>query len=162
MLLTWKYFVVHFNKDVFPDDISNYLALSINTGKFTGRSPKDRFIVKDDITEKVVWWGDINIPFNSNNFDQLYKKSIDYLQNKEIYVRDVYACSLKPYQLNIRVINEYPWSNHFVSNMFNEPKDEELKSFIHKGFWQPMDTLRDKVHLEELWDSGKAPWKTWE
>ena len=111
-------------------EISSTGALSINTGKFTGRSPKDRFIVKDDITEKVVWWGDINIPFNSNNFDQLYKKSIDYLQNKEIYVRDVYACSLKPFQLNIRVINEYPWSNHFVSNMFNEPKDEELKSFI--------------------------------
>ena len=111
-------------------EISSTGALSINTGKFTGRSPKDRFIVKDDITEKVVWWGDINIPFNSNNFDQLYKKSIDYLQNKEIYVRDVYACSLKPFQLNIRVVNEYPWSNHFVCNMFNEPKDEELKSFI--------------------------------
>ena len=111
-------------------EISSTGALSINTGKFTGRSPKDRFIVKDDITEKVVWLVDINIPFNSNNFDQLYKKSIDYLQNKEIYVRDVYACSLKPFQLNIRVINEYPWSNHFVSNMFNEPKDEELKSFI--------------------------------
>ena len=111
-------------------EISSTGALSINTGKFTGRSPKDRFIVKDDITEKVVGWGGINIPFNSNNFDQLYKKSIDYLQNKEIYVRDVYACSLKPFQLNIRVINEYPWSNHFVSNMFNEPKDEELKSFI--------------------------------
>ena len=109
-------------------------ALAINTGKFTGRSPKDRYIVKDEITNNKVWWGDINIPFNSNNFDQLYKKSIDYLQNKEIYVRDVYACSLKPFQLNIRVINEYPWSNHFVSNMFNEPKDEELKAFKKIGY----------------------------
>ena len=102
--------------------ISSSGAISVQTGKFTGRSPKDRFIVKDDITSKSVWWGDINIPFEKNKFDALYTKVANYLEKKEIYVRDVYACSLESFQLNIRAINEYPWSNHFVSNMFNEVK----------------------------------------
>ena len=54
-------------------------ALAVNTGEFTGRSPKDRFIVKDDITEDKVWWGNINIPFDSDKFDALYDKVVDYL-----------------------------------------------------------------------------------
>ena len=110
--------------------ISSTGALSVNTGKFTGRSPKDRFIVKDETTKDDVWWGDINIPFNSSNFDRLQEKMVKYLEHKEIYVRDVYACSLDKFKLNIRVINEYPWSNHFVSNMFNDLKEEDIKSFI--------------------------------
>ena len=105
-------------------------ALSVKTGKFTGRSPKDRFIVQDELTKNSVWWGDVNIPFDSLKFSLLYQKAINYLEHKEIYVRDVYACSLKKYQLKIRVINEYPWSNHFVSNMFHNLNEEEIKSFI--------------------------------
>ena len=110
-------------------EISSSGAISVKTGKFTGRSPKDRFIVKDDITNDVVWWGDVNIPFDKEKFEALYEKVVNYLENKEVYVRDVYACSLESFQLNIRSINEYPWSNHFVSNMFNELKTEDLKSF---------------------------------
>ena len=110
-------------------EISSSGAISVKTGKFTGRSPKDRFIVKDDITNDVVWWGDVNIPFDKDKFEALYEKVVNYLENKEVYVRDVYACSLESFQLNIRSINEYPWSNHFVSNMFNELKTEDLKSF---------------------------------
>ena len=68
-------------------------AITINTGKFTGRSPLDRFIVKDSITEESVWWGDINIPFNEDKFDILHNKITNYLSNKEIYVRDTYACA---------------------------------------------------------------------
>ena len=68
-------------------------ALVINTGKFSGRSPKDRFIVKDAITEKEVWWGEVNIPFAPNDFDTLYNKVTAYLSNKEIYVRDAYVCA---------------------------------------------------------------------
>lgn len=105
-------------------------ALSIKTGKFTGRSPKDRFIVQDELTKNTVWWGDVNIPFEPLKFSLLYQKAMNYLEHKDIYVRDVYACSLKKYQLKIRVINEYPWSNHFVSNMFYDLDKEEIKSFI--------------------------------
>lgn len=104
-------------------------ALAVNTGEFTGRSPKDRFIVKDSITEDKVWWGDINIPFDPKDFDKLYDKVVDYLSEKEIYVRDSYACADDNYRLNLRVITEYPWSNLFAFNMFLRPTEEELKSF---------------------------------
>ena len=104
-------------------------ALAVNTGEFTGRSPKDRFIVKDDITKDKIWWGDINIPFDSEKFDALYDKVIAYLNTKELFVRDSYACADADYRLNIRVINEYPWSNMFAYNMFLRPTEEELEDF---------------------------------
>ena len=104
-------------------------ALAINTGEFTGRSPKDRFIVKDAVTKDKVWWGDINIPFEPEKFDALYDKVITYLNEKELYVRDCYACADHNYRMDIRVINEYPWSNQFAYNMFIRPTDEELKNF---------------------------------
>ena len=104
---------------------SAFGALAVNTGEFTGRSPKDRFIVKDEVTEDRVWWGDINIPFDSNKFDSLYKKVVNYLEGKEIYARDAYACADDDYRLNIRVVNEYPWSNLFAFNMFLRPDDVE-------------------------------------
>ena len=104
-------------------------AIAVNTGEFTGRSPKDRFIVKDEITKDEVWWSDINIPFESDKFDLLYTKVVDYLSEKEIFVRDSYACADENYKLNIRVVNEYPWSNMFAYNMFLRPTEEELKGF---------------------------------
>ena len=63
-------------------------AIAVNTGEFTGRSPMDRFIVKDDITSGKVWWGDINIPFDASNFDLLYDRVVSYLSGKEVFVRD--------------------------------------------------------------------------
>ncbi|MBU2947860.1 phosphoenolpyruvate carboxykinase (ATP) [Zobellia uliginosa] len=104
-------------------------ALAVNTGEFTGRSPKDRFIVKDAITDEKVWWGDINLPFEPAKFDALYKKVIAYLNEKELFVRDCYACADHNYRMDIRVINEYPWSNQFAYNMFIRPTEEELKNF---------------------------------
>lgn len=104
-------------------------ALAVNTGEFTGRSPKDRFIVKDDVTKDRVWWGDINIPFDPTDFQKLYDKVTDYLSEKEVYVRDSYACADENYKLNIRVITEYPWSNQFAYNMFLRPTEEELENF---------------------------------
>jgi len=104
-------------------------ALAINTGEFTGRSPMDRFIVKDEVTQDKVWWGDINIPFASDKFDALYDKVTAYLSDKEVYVRDSYACADEDYKLNIRVINEYPWSNMFAYNMFLRPSAEALEGF---------------------------------
>ncbi len=104
-------------------------ALAIDTGEFTGRSPQDRFIVKDPVTQDKVWWGDINIPFDPSKFDALYDKVIAYLNGKELYVRDCYACADANYRMDIRVINEYPWSNLFAYNMFIRPTEEELKHF---------------------------------
>ncbi|WP_375238984.1 phosphoenolpyruvate carboxykinase (ATP) [Aurantibacter sp.] len=104
-------------------------AIAINTGEFTGRSPMDRFIVKDSITEDKVWWGNINIPFDSDKFEALYKKVTAYLSEKEVFVRDAYACADEDYKLNIRVINEFAWSNMFAHNMFLRPTTSELENF---------------------------------
>lgn len=104
-------------------------ALSIDTGKFKGRSPQDRFIVKDAITEDAVWWGNINIPFETDHYSSLKGKVSGYLSGKEIYVRDVYAIADERYRLKIRVITELPWSNIFANNMFLRPTEEELKDF---------------------------------
>ena len=104
-------------------------ALAVNTGEFTGRAPKDRFIVKDEITANKIWWGDTNKPFDPDKFDALYEKMIHYLNDKELFVRDCYACADPDYRMNIRVVNEYPWSNLFVYNMFLRPREDELQDF---------------------------------
>ena len=104
-------------------------AITVNTGEFTGRSPLDRFIVKDEITENEVWWSNINIPFSSENFDKLYDKVVDYLSEKELFVRDCFACADESYKLSIRVVNEFPWSNMFAYNMFLRPTENELENF---------------------------------
>ena len=112
---------------------TNSGTLAVQTGEFTGRSPLDRFIVKDDLTKDDVWWGDINMPFDAQKFDSLYAKVTEYLSSKEVYVRDCYACADPKYRLGIRVINEYPWSNMFAYNMFLRPTTDELKTF--KSDW---------------------------
>ena len=104
-------------------------AIAVNTGEFTGRSPKDRFIVKDNLTKDEVWWSNINIPFDTEKFDALYNRVTDYLSKKEIFVRDSYACADENYKIKIRVVNEFPWSNMFAHNMFLRPTEEELVDF---------------------------------
>jgi len=104
-------------------------ALAVNTGEFTGRSPQDRFIVKDAVTEDKVWWGPVNKPFDPDKFNALYDKVTAYLASKELYVRDCYACADKEYRMNIRVITEFPWSNLFAYNMFIRPTYDELEAF---------------------------------
>src|SRR3989339_92702 len=105
-------------------------ALCINTGEFTGRSPQDKFIVKDEITADTVHWNNFNIPIDEKYFHQLKKKVLDYLgQQDEVWVRDAYACADNNYRLNIRVINENPWSNLFAYNMFLRPTEKELENF---------------------------------
>lgn len=104
-------------------------TLAIDTGKFTGRSPKDRFLVKDAYTTHKVWWGKTNKPLSKAHFDKLKKEITNYLSDKEVYARDGYACSDPKYRMNIRTVTEYPWSNIFVYNMFLRPSEEELKNF---------------------------------
>ena len=104
-------------------------TLAINTGKFTGRSPLDRFLVKDDYTKNRVWWGKTNKPVSADNFDYLQSEIENYLSGKEIYVRDGYVCADPEYKMNVRTITEYPWSNMFIYNMFLRPNDSELENF---------------------------------
>ncbi|QYA26096.1 phosphoenolpyruvate carboxykinase (ATP) [Gramella sp. MT6] len=112
-------------------------SLAINTGKFTGRSPKDRFIVKDEITENKVNWGDINLPFTPENFNKLKKDVLEYLDGKDLFKRYAYAGALEEYRLNLEVITEYAWSNLFAYNMFLRPGKSELENFIKE--WTVID-----------------------
>jgi len=106
-------------------------ALCVNTGKFTGRSPKDKFTVKDAITEHSVDWGDVNIPFSPEGFDKLYNKVCAYMAGKEVWVRDSYACADPAYRLNVRVVNETPWANLFCNDLFLRPTDAEIVTQDH-------------------------------
>ncbi len=104
-------------------------TLNIGTGKFTGRSPKDRFLVKDDYTKDKVWWGRTNKPISSENFNKLYDEVVRYLSGKEVYVRDAAVCADPKYRMNVRTVTEYPWSNFFIKNMFLRLTKEELADF---------------------------------
>ena len=109
--------------------LTNTGAITVDTGEFTGRSPRDRFIVNDSLTENSVWWNSTNLHFEAKQFNKLFKKVINYLNGKEIYVRDAYVCADPRYRINVRVVTEYAWSNLFVHNMFIRPEESELKSF---------------------------------
>ncbi|MBC6490277.1 phosphoenolpyruvate carboxykinase (ATP) [Flavihumibacter stibioxidans] len=105
-------------------------ALVIRTGEFTGRSPKDKFIVKDEITADTVHWNDFNLAIDEKHFFTIKKKITDYLEMiPEVWVRDAYACADPRYRVNIRIVNEKPWINLFAYNMFLRPTEEELEQF---------------------------------
>ncbi|OJW72122.1 MAG: phosphoenolpyruvate carboxykinase (ATP) [Candidatus Amoebophilus sp. 36-38] len=104
-------------------------ALVCHTGKFTGRSPQDKFIVEDKETKDTVWWGPINNAFDSQKFDALYKKAIDFLQDKKLYIRDAYVSALPEYRLSLRVITTQAWQNLFANHLFLRPSQEELSNF---------------------------------
>ncbi|MEO0507055.1 MAG: phosphoenolpyruvate carboxykinase (ATP) [Bacteroidota bacterium] len=107
-------------------------TLCIKTGKFTGRSPQDRFLVKDAYTEDKVWWGRINKAISPENFDILQEEMLAYLSGKEVYVRDAYVCADPKYRMNVQVITEYPWSNYFIKNMFIQLTPEEREGFTEE------------------------------
>ena len=104
-------------------------ALTCDTGKFTGRSPQDRFIVEDDLTKDQVWWGNTNKPISPESFDRIYNKMLGYLEERKIYVRDAYAGADKTHRLKLRVVNTYAWHNLFCYNMFIEPEEYKLENF---------------------------------
>ena len=104
-------------------------ALCIDTGKFTGRSPKDRFIVRDAITDPAVDWGAVNKPFEQEKYEVLKKEILDYVRQRETYIHDGYVCADENYRLNVRVIAEYPWSALFANNMFLRLHANEVENF---------------------------------
>lgn len=105
-------------------------ALVVDTGKFKGRAPKDKFTVKDAKTANTVDWNNFNFPIEGEKFDALYVRVMDYLKDKDIWVRDCQACADPEYNINIRVINEYPWGNLFCYNMFMRPDAKKLESIV--------------------------------
>jgi len=104
-------------------------AFAIDTGEFTGRSPKDKFCVKDKNTENTVWWGDVNFPISPEYFGRLRDRMSAYLMGREVFVKDTYACADPTYRMNIRVVAEFPASAMFAGNMFLRPTKAELGTF---------------------------------
>jgi phosphoenolpyruvate carboxykinase (ATP) len=105
-------------------------ALAINTGEFTGRSPLDKFTVRDETTENTVHWNNFNIPIEDKYFHAVQQQIVAYLNEQpEIWVRDAYACADPRYRMNIRLVSEKPWTNLFAYNMFLRPDEEELDNF---------------------------------
>ncbi|KLT64125.1 phosphoenolpyruvate carboxykinase (ATP) [Pedobacter sp. BMA] len=101
-------------------------ALAVDTGKFTGRSPKDKFIVEDAVTADSVWWGDINIKLSQQHFESLFERITYYLRDQKIYVRDCFACAHPDHSLSLRVITETAYQNLFANNLFIRPEKESL------------------------------------
>ena len=109
--------------------LTNHMALSVLTGTYTGRSPKDKFVVEDEITRDTIDWGDVNQPISSDVFDALERKVLNYLQDKKIYVQDLFAGADKTHRLSVRVISEVAYHALFSRNMFIRPSKEELSHF---------------------------------
>ncbi|MET3697182.1 phosphoenolpyruvate carboxykinase (ATP) [Bacillus oleivorans] len=104
-------------------------AVRAETGLYTGRSPEDKFIVKDALTENEIEWGKVNQPFDSEKFAKLYDKVLQYLkQQNEVFVFKGFAGADPSYRLPIQVINELAWHNLFAQQLFIRPTNEELKN----------------------------------
>lgn len=101
-------------------------ALAVDTGTFTGRAPKDKYVVRDRLTASTVYWGDVNQPFEEAAFEPLLQEVQHYLGGRDLYVKDAYACADPAYRLNVRVISELPWAALFVGNLFLRPTAEEI------------------------------------
>lgn len=110
-------------------------ATAVFTGKFTGRSPKDKYFVKDDETKDKIWWGKINQPTTSEVFDHCLKLVTKQLSSsKKIYVVDAFCGTNEDTRLKVRFIMEVAWQAHFVTNMFIRPSHYELDNFGEPDF----------------------------
>jgi len=102
---------------------------TVDTGIFTGRSPKDKYFVDAKPSNKYIAWGNINAKTTKKVFDELFKLTKQQLSNKDIYVTDAYAGASPTSKKSIRVVSEIAWQSHFVRNMFIRPTKDELNNF---------------------------------
>jgi phosphoenolpyruvate carboxykinase (ATP) len=104
--------------------------LVVDTGRHTGRSPRDRFVVREPGSEERVWWGDVNRPLAEEGFESLRDKLIAHLDEaEEVYVVDAFAGADPAYRLGVRVITDSPWHALFAKTLFIDPSDEELDDY---------------------------------
>ena len=104
-------------------------ALVVKTGKYTGRSPEDRFIVDEPSIHDEISWGKVNVPLSPEKFDAIYKKVTAYLQNRELFVFDGFAGADPAYRKSFRIINELASQNLFIHQMLLRPTQDELKDY---------------------------------
>ena len=108
-------------------------AVSVDTGKFTGRSPKDKYIVCDDVTRDTLWWSDQGVndnkPITKEIWSHLKQLAVKQLSGKRLFVIDAFCGANSDTRLSVRFIVEVAWQAHFVKNMFIRPDEKELKNF---------------------------------
>jgi phosphoenolpyruvate carboxykinase (ATP) len=104
-------------------------ALTAETGKHTGRSPRDKFFVKEPTSQDAIWWHPGNQPIASAKFDQLLARMEQFIASHEVYTQDVFACADPRYRLRVRVITEQAWHSLFARNLFIRPNADELMNF---------------------------------
>ncbi len=109
--------------------VSENGTMMVDTGKFTGRSPKDKYFVHERPSSDSIAWGNINKPVAPEIFDELYAEVLDYLSGKDLYVTDGFCGSNEKTRKSVRFITEFAWQSHFVKNMFIRPSAEDLQSF---------------------------------
>lgn len=119
-------------------------ALSVNTGKYTGRSPKDKFIVMDNETEDKVNWGKVNQPIDSKYYERLKEKMTKYSNEVSTYEFNGYIGTDETYRIPVRVITEYAWHNLFAHQLLVRPTKEELEGF------RPLFTVIDLPNLQAI------------
>ncbi len=105
--------------------IAHLGPLVVRTGNHTGRSPNDKFFVREASSEKNIWWGKVNKEISQEHFSRLFNKMMAYIQGKELYVEDCYASADEKYRLPLRVITETAWHNLFARNMFRRYESKE-------------------------------------
>ncbi|MGH2543566.1 MAG: phosphoenolpyruvate carboxykinase (ATP), partial [Ardenticatenaceae bacterium] len=118
------------------------------TAPHTGRSPKDRFVVREPVAEPHVWWGAVNVPVTETAGDELRRQITSYLNKREeLFVRDMYCGTDEEHRLAVRAINEDAWHNLFIYNMFIRPDPAALATFV------PGWTILSAPHLKvEGWE----------
>src|SRR5690606_14672176 len=104
-------------------------AIVCTTGQHTGRSPNDKFVVKDENTADSVWWGTVNKPMSRETFARLRLRMLSYLQGRELFVQDLYAGADPAHRISVRVVTEQAWHNLFARNMFIRPSAAERHRF---------------------------------
>jgi len=104
-------------------------ALTVDTGIFTGRSPKDKYFVDADPSNKYIAWGSVNQKVSKETFDELFIVAQEQLSNKDLYITDVYCGASEASKRSVRFVTEIAWQSHFVKNMFIRPTETELETF---------------------------------
>ena len=104
--------------------------LVVHTGQHTGRSPKDKFVVREPWSETKVWWGDVNHEISEEHYDRLRARLMDYVADKELYAQDMYIGAHEAHRRSLRVYTETAWASIFARNLFRRPAREDLASFV--------------------------------
>ncbi len=104
--------------------------LVVRTGEHTGRSPNDKFIVREPSSEQKIWWGKVNRPMSPESFTTLHRRLLAYLQGKDLFVQDCFVGADPEYRLPMRVITETAWQSLFARDMFIQAQPEELSTFM--------------------------------